>query len=304
MFYSIFENTIYANYFIAKKFGKQFNAKGILFLFFAIAALEIISYLVLYMLRGIAIYKMAKRRGLKNLWLAFVPCACFYLLGKLQDDTVQSAKRNAVWSYIAIISSAVMVVFAIITDVTATIPTLSKILTIQDKTVVITEEYIVSTKLTLVASYMTYFASLVFTVASIFIFMNVYRAYAPKLALRYSIIALAVSVLFGTDLLFSIFLFTLRNRERVNYKDYLKDKMGEYSRYYGPFGVYGQDRGGTNERSEENNASPDSDPFAEFSDNSDDPFTDSKGNGFGGNNSDYTYSDPYKNSNDKDDDLF
>ncbi len=290
---------------MARISGYELNAGGVVVMFFVLAGIQAAEYLALYLLRGIAAYKMAKRMGIKNAWLAFIPCGCFYLIGKLQDESGAFSKSNNVWALMALISSAIYATLAIAIDAISTIPTLVSIISTTEMTDIITDASIVSSTVSEFLPYPMYFAGLAFTVSSLFIYMNVYRAYSPKMATRFSIIAVAVSVVFNTDILFAIFLFTMRNKERVSYADYVKDKMGDFGRYYGPFGGYGN--GGTNKYYDERRNSPppkrEEDPFSEFS-NGDDVFTDKNGNGFGESNTNYTYKDPTSYGNDKDDDLF
>ena len=50
-------------------------------------------WLVLFVLQGFGLYAMAKKREMKNKWLAFVPFASVWYMGKLRARATCSAKR-------------------------------------------------------------------------------------------------------------------------------------------------------------------------------------------------------------------
>lgn len=56
-------------------------------LVFAVVMLVLLAIAVVsYVLQSIGLMQMAKRRGIKNPWLAWIPVASGYLLGKISDD--------------------------------------------------------------------------------------------------------------------------------------------------------------------------------------------------------------------------
>ena len=64
-------------------------------LIFCLIFLLIIMLLCIisYVLRGLAIYKMSKARGLQNGWLGFIPCANNYQLGMIAGEIELGNKR-------------------------------------------------------------------------------------------------------------------------------------------------------------------------------------------------------------------
>ena len=50
---------------------------------------SIVVSLALFVLKGVAIYTMAKRRSFDKLWMAFVPFLNFILLGKIIGKVVE-----------------------------------------------------------------------------------------------------------------------------------------------------------------------------------------------------------------------
>ena len=272
---------------------------------------QIAAYVLNYSFRSAAAYKLAKRQNIGNLWLAFVPCACFFILGKLQDDGVKESRRKT-WAYLAVIGSAVSLVFGLLGDVLLTYKVIGNLFSLVGTDTVVTGEAIglsTTTNIGLqILDITAQIANLVFIIAAIGIYINIYKAYYPERAMAYSLIAVLVDVVFDTNLLYNIFLFTLRNKERKNFADYMRSRRPRY--YYGYGAPFGSPyaRGGDpynmgGERREEPKKAED--PFEEFSQpDKDDPFfgdnerTSDKKDGEGG--SAYGNNDP----NDTEDDLF
>lgn len=79
------------------------------FLFFIVFAIAI----VVYILMGIGLKKLADRENLANSWMAFVPIAQFYLIGQLVQERV-NIQNLPVWLtagyFGALVASAIPVV--------------------------------------------------------------------------------------------------------------------------------------------------------------------------------------------------
>ncbi len=78
------------------EFAEQFGAEaltGLLVIYGVILAVSLLIGLANYIMYGIAILRMAKRAGVKNGWLGFVPCANEWMLGRLSD--VGSTRRHS-----------------------------------------------------------------------------------------------------------------------------------------------------------------------------------------------------------------
>ena len=59
-----------------------------------------VIWIILFVLQGLGLYAMAKNRGIKKLWLAFVPFANIYFLGRLTGDCdVFGRKLKRTWLY-------------------------------------------------------------------------------------------------------------------------------------------------------------------------------------------------------------
>ena len=283
MFYSLFYELIANSSVIYDVFDGYLTKFGFIFTVSTTIGLRLVEYAVFYGLRSAAIYKMAKRQNLNHLWLAFIPCACFYLIGLLQDDTTPSARRNIGWLYTAIISSSLWVVTSALVDGFGTVPTLLNILALAD-TDPVTVDVLVINNTTRLFNLLSGLFSLAFLISSIMLYMNVFRAYAPEKAMKYSIISVAVDILFDTPLFYAIFLFMLRDREKVGYARYAASRAnyyrGSYGNYRNPYGNYGGGYDGGKGREERKVE----EPFEEFGSNDDDPFTDDSGAPLGGDN--------------------
>ena len=275
MFYQILYEVINYSEEMYEMVGGYFTASGILFSAIFALSVKAVLFIVYYSLRSVAVYGMSKRNGLKNLWLAFIPCGYFYLLGRLQDDSMPSSKRNPIYTWTAVVSSALYVVFGILLEIFGALPTLKAVLSAGEMEE-ITRNFIVITPFTKALSLAMGIVGLSYGLSAIIIYINVYRAYAPQKAVKYSIIAVAVDVLFSTSLFYGIFLFKIRNNQRTGYAGYARAKasfygggFGGYGNYYGGNGSYGNVKPEQKENTE---------PFEEFS-SKDDTFTGGNGDG-------------------------
>lgn len=77
---------------LVNEFGAE-TLTGLLVVYGIVLAAALLVGLVGYILYGIALLRMAKRAGVKNGWLGFIPLASDWLLGRLSD--VGSARRHS-----------------------------------------------------------------------------------------------------------------------------------------------------------------------------------------------------------------
>ena len=52
----------------------------------AVMTVAMVTRLVLFALRSVGLYKIARRRGLRSAWLAWVPVACDWVMGSVADQ--------------------------------------------------------------------------------------------------------------------------------------------------------------------------------------------------------------------------
>ncbi len=261
--------------------GEGLTAKGVLFLVSISVGVELLFILANYIFRGIAIRKMASKMGFKNLFLAFIPCGCFYLLGKLQDDSIPN-NRNKLYTYFAIIFSALDLFISIVADFLLSYPALTKIIGALGTDELMTMTYVgyvgtlgFSNVWLIVLNAFSMICGLAYAVSSILIYMNVYRAYVPERAVAYSAISILSEFFLGTGLLYNIFLFAIRNNERKNFMEFIRMRRQNYSRNYGPYGNggYGNFYDGNRQNNYGSTNKTSDDPFEEFSQKNDEPFS-------------------------------
>lgn len=109
---------------------QEANVNQMLLAFFAtfltLIGIVLVIAITLYILKGIGLMKMAKRGGIKNSWLAFVPVLSIYILGKVAfEDKIMLI---LLWGLKIFIYSSVVLAFFIRGDLIISI--LSMILSI------------------------------------------------------------------------------------------------------------------------------------------------------------------------------
>lgn len=79
----------------------------------------VILALLYYLFEAIGLYKIAKNRGYKNAWMAFVPIASSYLIGGIADHINSCSGKQSSWRIWMLIASIFSVVSSVFVSVFA-----------------------------------------------------------------------------------------------------------------------------------------------------------------------------------------
>lgn len=249
--------------------------------FSAAIAIGLALWLGFFILQGVGLYTMAKRRGLKKRFLAFIPFANIYYMGKLAGDCAvfgHKMKRAGLYAMIAQILATIAALAFVFSEwylyVFHGLPILS-------------ENNLLATPhwegLTGFASFvygvyeygsaLYSLLGLVSQILLVILMIGLLQKYSPK---NYRILAV-LSFMFMPARF--IILFVLRKNNPVNFEDYLRRQREAFMRrqqqYYGnygnpygrppyggnPYGNGGYGNGGNNGGQNP----PPQDPFEEFS---------------------------------------
>jgi hypothetical protein len=249
----------------------------------------LLLWLPLFILQGIALYKMAKKRNLKSKWFAFVPFLNILYIGRLTGDCLIFGRKMKRAGLVVMIAQAIAVV------VTAAYVVTNSILFIQyGNYLEITSEYSYEwVNLPAQGEWLRRFiwvldggggmigvlqiADLAYKLLLLVLLMSFFRKYAPRQALLFSLISC-----FAPEARY-IFIFVLKDKQAINYEEYMRRQQEEYIRRrqqsgypYGPYG-YGPYGHGASPNTQSNPQKAPEDPFAEFSSGTDGK-TEQKGN--------------------------
>lgn len=290
MIYEILANLYNFAVAIAEAASETLTASGYVQFMFVMLGEVVAAYLALYLFRGFALYKMAQNRNLNCAYLAFIPFACYVLLGKLQTGS-KYANRTKYAYLVALVSVSVEVAASLVTDICFAVEPLRQIF----GGVALTKDSFTSSAWYVFLSLLSTLAQLTFLISVLFAYSNVYKAYVPAKNRRYVLFNVLAYIFTSSTFLAAIFLFVNRNRQPVDYDEYVayvRSRNGYYG--YPPTGGFnGYNRGA------DNNAKPQEDPFSEFSKKDEnDPFSD-----FGEHKS-ASGGDEKRDSSDNTDDLF
>ena len=263
MIYEILVNLYNFALVIAEATSETLTASGYVQFMFVMIAEYVAAYAALFFFRGFALYKMAKNRNIECAYLAFIPFACYVLLGKLQTGS-KYANRTKYAYLVALVSIAVEVAAAVVIDICFAINPLKQIF----GGVALTKESFTSSAGFAFLDWLSSLAQITFVVSVLFAYSNVYKAYVPAKNRKYTLFNVMAYILTMSTFLAAIFLFVNRNRQPVDYDEYVayvRARNGYYG--YPPAGGYN--------RNTDNGAKPQDDPFSEFSKKDDgDPFAD------------------------------
>jgi len=236
-----------------------------------------------YVLRSIAIFVMAKRRNIKNAWIAFMPCIWFYTACKLVGETRFFNKTfgRLAWVFATIFTISELLAFSY--SFIVYLPVVGNFIYGNELYFVVLEEgariaedlkeiwggfsiyggatyvdpYLVAgvsdralgIALTTINIASSIF-SLVSLIISIYLYINIFKKYWPQ----HFLLAVVLSWL-G---IFEILLFIIRKKDPVDYNEYLRNR---YNGWYANGNPYGNNYNQTNDTNKKTK-----DPFEEFAD--------------------------------------
>ncbi len=228
------------------------------YLFSALGALVI--YLILLVFGGIGLNRLAKKQGLKQRWMAFLPFFNTYYAGKLAGETQffgQKMKRVGLYAMISEILYVGLQLFVLVADIISFFPEY-RILELENGILsgVRNEEAMPAWIMPAIdygslVAYLLWFFVIVFFCVLYVSFFRKYYARGPILLAFLS----AVLPFRG----FTI--FAVRNNAPVDYNDYIRRRTQAYMRsngYQPPYGSYGSQNGpyGQNRNDPQNGPDP------------------------------------------------
>ncbi len=237
--------------------------------------------LILFVLQGFGLCAMAKRLNMRKKWLAFMPFANIYYMGKIVGECQffgQKMKNIGLYTMIAQIITTVLTaayIFANVYLVWNFTPTLDKEMNrvywtgLTGFAGVVNGYYEVS-------YYFLPLVSLITQILSLILMTGLLRKYLPK---NQTFLTLLV---FFLPLARFILVFVARNREPFDYEGYMRRRREEYMRqrqqyynnYGNPYGGYNNPNGGYQGGSPygmggyqgaQQPQAPQEEPFGEFS---------------------------------------
>ncbi|MBO5852182.1 MAG: hypothetical protein J6R29_07610 [Clostridia bacterium] len=222
-----------------------------------------IFLIICFILKGFAIRYIAKQKGLKNLWMSFIPFLNFYLLGKvLGKAIIWGLQINNVGLWLAIVAGVQFVLNSLLS-----FGYYDGYLELFGYTVEYTSKFLQN-----LANGEGYFYLLLYYVSGIvdlaYIFLHVsfvflaFRKFNPRKAILFAVLSIFIDGLFG------ILLFASRKNKQFSYEEYLHMNRRSYYGYYGG-GYYGPQQPNNNPNANGEEQKQPEDPFPEFENKND-----------------------------------
>ena len=257
-------------------------------------------YLICLIMGGLGMMVMAKRVGLKNRWMGFVPFLNTYYAGKLAGETRifnQKMKRAGLYTmiaeivYVAFNVFTLVIWFALMNPAYYAVPPASDGTQyeqfnpdlVYDKAWMVTADTVCG-----ILGYFVYLALIFFMCILFYAFFCKYYARGPFL----------MTFLCAILPLRGFVIFAVRNNAPVDYDAWMRQRMQEYARQQqqmygqGGYGNYGGDYGGNYGAEGQSNA-PDDEPFSEFGDGGSGEGSSNGFNGASGTSSGTSNDDPF-----------
>lgn len=231
--YSIYEAIFMLGY---KLKGKSyFTVQSLLGSFFIALAVIVVFFIV----QGVGIYKMAKKRELKNAWLAFVPFASTLYLGKLAGKCSffgHKMKGAAVYAMVAQIVAFVGCGLIMLAE--GYLFTQCGEINVDPSTGMLLPPELTGSEVTIynaydVGGYVLSVVNLVYQILLFIVVMALYKSYSVKNYMPLSFLQLFV------PMSRYIVVCVLRNNKAVDYDEYMRQKREEYIRRHQQYNPYG-----------------------------------------------------------------
>lgn len=210
-----------------------------------------IIYLVMLVMGGFGLYKMAARRGIKYKWRAFVPFANSYLLGEIAGDRCTffgaRLKLIKVWLTISEVFAALVGCFVFFCYIVLYSGYYENVRSIAESRygysyyVWAVDDMTVTQKVFYYGSLncygkVYYLFELVYYLFFVTAIMNVFRRYAPAQSTMFTML----SIFFPIE---NIFVFAISGNKEVDYNAYIRARYARYRNRYNnpppPYGGYG-----------------------------------------------------------------
>ena len=227
--------------------------------------LSVLTFVTVFILQGVGLYTMAKRRGLKYKALAFVPFANIWYIGKLAGDCYffnHRVKGVGMSAMIMQICTVLLTCGGVAAEVYLRLvvgaPQEGDLGLIWPNNLTgISAQLLTFYE---VVGYVLPIVQLVFEIFFIILAMSLYKKYAPKNHMFFSMLTLFIPISPY------IIIFAIRNNPAVNYEEYIRAQREAYVRrqqqyyntYQNSYNRYENGNYGANP------SKPD-EPFAEFS---------------------------------------
>ncbi len=188
--------------------------------------------LALYVLMGIGLMTMAKKREMKNSYLAFIPFARYYLMGKLIGKVNFFGKPLKNIGVLAVVTSACTFAVMAIYYIASYLPILSAVFKGATVTIETTTEGTYYSGFTFNSEAIKNAFNITISISSILhtifdlvnffvmleLFIELFKKYSPERYFLFSFVAVLTS-------LGGVFVFALRNKKAVDYNEYIKEKF-------------------------------------------------------------------------------
>ena len=193
---------------------------------------------VLFVLQGFGLYTMAKNRGMQKSWLAFVPFANVWYIGKLTGDCFvfgQRVKRAGLYTMlaqiIATLACALYVAMQMYLYAVVGAPNYREEIGYYWIT---TGFSATAEKIYTISGYVMQIMQLVYEVLLLILLFGLYKRYYPKNYMFLGILSLFI------PMSRYIAIFVLRKRQAIDYERYMQARREAYMRqqqqYYNTYG--------------------------------------------------------------------
>jgi len=261
MLYNIIISIIYL-----QSNSKTFNANGVFLIIGGYGIFLFVQLILLYVFKSLGLSAMAKKKGIKTWYLAFVPFANTYLAGQVAGETRIFNTKIKNIGLITMTVEIIWILSLLTLDITVCLEPLKYLASGSISYIAESDFKVTASVLSTLVYVISGFAEITYLICNVTLFSTIFRNYNPRYSMLMSILCLLQQMLMTVGFCYAILVFTMRKKEPVNYGDYLKRRYAETrGRYGNPYNGNPYNNPGGNRQEP---PKPE-DPFNEFSDGKD-----------------------------------
>ena len=215
---------------LAKNVGFQISVQGYPILLICQIVLTLLFFATFYTFRSVGLYCMAKKNGFAKPILAVVPFYGLYVAHTLAPKS-KYIKGNTFFYKIAIACGGVYFVSTVLIDIIFAGEPLKLIFSGQPLSY---ESLNVYDSFYRILSAVTTLGELGYLLFSLLVYLDLYKAYSLKKS--FAVWCILSYFFLDSILLCGIFIFALRNKQRIDYDAYISERARQAQRNYGQYG--------------------------------------------------------------------
>ena len=173
-----------------------------------------------YLLRGIAVYKLAQSRNMHNAWFAWVPFARIWLFGCISDDIrLKKGVKKSFNAKTLLLTSIIIYAIPVLVIIVAICFIVTSVINVDSHSAAQISPLIVGALILFGFILLEFAACIVFKIFYFICNYDIYKDYAPKQSTLFITITIIADLIFDLQALSSVLLLAISNNKSATLSD-------------------------------------------------------------------------------------